>query len=274
MKCGIIIVVIGALLFLLLPLSIGKPKEGEPFKTSLMAEQEIAVGVESQWVNIENVSTLFICTVVKSEDRTFFRHRGFEFGAIYRAIKRSFNGDALVGASTITQQVAKNILVGSKRSWFRKFMEALYSVRLERTYSKLEILEYYLNSIKLGDDLWGISNASKYYFNKSAKDLDLDESLFLAGILARPTKRSDPKQVERIKSVYKRINYQLYTAGISNILTWQHLENVWPVFEIALVQNLNPIKISSAKPERIQLSLEDVLSDQCGLDRELDYALN
>lgn len=109
------------------------------------------------------------------------------------------------GASTITQQYAKNLFLDFDKTWKRKWEEALYTIRLEANYSKDEILEGYLNTINYGHGVYGIENASKFYFNKSAKDLDLAEATMLVGIPKSPSNYSPLVNIKLAKKRQKLI---------------------------------------------------------------------
>lgn len=125
--------------------------------------------------------------VVSSEDKDFYKHPGFSItgigSALYQNIIRRGDG----GGSTLTQQLVKNALLSPKRDLLRKYQEFILSVEIERRYAKAEILEMYLNSAYFGEGAFGIEDASKVYFGKAAKDLDLAEASMLIGLLPAPT---------------------------------------------------------------------------------------
>lgn len=145
----------------------------------------------SEWVNLEDISQNVIDATISVEDKNFYNHNGFDIGRIIKAGWTNLkNGKAEQGASTITQQYAKNLFLDFDKTWKRKFKEALYTMRLEANYSKDEILEGYLNTINYGHGIYGIENASKFYFNKRAKDLDLAEASIIVGIPKSPSNYS------------------------------------------------------------------------------------
>ena len=147
-------------------------------------------GSNDEWISLENISPYLIDATIAVEDKNFFNHQGFDFLRILKSLYiNAKNGETLQGASTITQQYAKNLFLSFEKTWNRKIEEAWLTVRLEAHYSKDEILEGYLNTINYGG-VFGIENASKYYFNKSAKDLTLAEASLLAGIPKWPSKYS------------------------------------------------------------------------------------
>ena len=146
---------------------------------------------KTEWVGLNDISKNVINATISAEDKNFYKHKGFD---IFRIMKASYvnirNMKTEQGASTITQQYAKNLFLDFDKTWKRKWEEALYTIRLEANYSKDEILEGYLNTINYGHGVYGIENASKFYFNKSAKDLDLAEATMLVGIPKSPSNYS------------------------------------------------------------------------------------
>ena len=134
----------------------------------------------------KNIKNAFLA----SEDKNFYNHYGFDFIAILRAlitnIMNTYSEKRVVGASTITQQVVKNLLLSNEVSFDRKFKEILLSIRVENILSKNQILELYLNDIYLGSGSYGIGSASLNYFNKSIYDLELHEIAFLAALPKAP----------------------------------------------------------------------------------------
>ena len=152
-----------------------------------------------EWSGIDNISEHLINATVAIEDRHFFDHHGFDYlrigKAFFNNIKNKSNNE---GASTITQQYAKNLFLTFDKTWKRKITEAWLTVRLEVHYDKKDILEGYLNTINYGG-VFGIANASKYYFNKNASDLTLAEASMLAGIPNWPTKYSPYSDLEASK---------------------------------------------------------------------------
>ncbi|WP_300675608.1 monofunctional biosynthetic peptidoglycan transglycosylase [Soonwooa sp.] len=131
--------------------------------------------------------------VIASEDQLFFVHNGFDTKAIEKALKHNEKkGEISRGGSTISQQTAKNVFLWQGRSWFRKGLEVIYTFIIEKVWGKDVILERYLNSIEMGQGVFGVEAASKYYFGKSAKDLTKSEAAWIAVVLPNP-KKYDPK---------------------------------------------------------------------------------
>ncbi len=130
--------------------------------------------------------------VIAAEDQSFFTHSGFDYKAIEKAIKFNEKGNKIRGGSTISQQTAKNVFLWQGRSWLRKGLETVYTFIIEIVWGKDVILERYLNSIEMGRGVFGVEAASKYYFQKSSKDLSKNEAAWIATILPNP-KKYDPK---------------------------------------------------------------------------------
>lgn len=144
-----------------------------------------------EWIILDDISDYLIKATIYTEDKNFYKHFGFDF---FRILKASYinitSGKTMQGASTITQQYAKNLFLDFDKTWKRKWDEMWYTMKIEANYSKDEILEGYLNTINYGHGMYGIENASKFYFNKSAKDLDLAEASILTGIPKSPANYS------------------------------------------------------------------------------------
>lgn len=137
---------------------------------------------------IDQIPDDFIKAIVAVEDRRFHKHHGFDIEAIGRAIYMNFKGGALSqGGSTITQQLAKNLFLNSDKTYDRKIKELAMAIKLERIYSKDEILEMYINVIYYGSDAYGIQAASQTYFGKNAADLTREECALLAGLPQAPS---------------------------------------------------------------------------------------
>ena len=154
-------------------------------------ENKLFTGSNSNdWIDLDKISPYMINATISIEDKNFYTHKGFDFPRIFKAIYVNItNGKTLQGASTISQQYAKNLFLDFGKTWNRKIDEAWLTIRLESYYSKDEILEGYLNTINYGG-IFGIENASHYYFNKSASDLTLAEASILAGIPKYPAEYS------------------------------------------------------------------------------------
>jgi len=162
----------------------------------------------NEWVDIEDISDNLINAVISVEDKNFFKHHGFDYLRIAKAMATNIKRKSIVqGASTISQQYIKNMYLDFSKTWDRKIEEAFLTLELEVHYDKEDILEGYLNTINYGQGNYGIANASRYYFNKNPKDLTLEESIILAGIPKSPNKYNPvsnyEESIKRAKVVAK-----------------------------------------------------------------------
>lgn len=140
-------------------------------------------------VQLSNISDYTEEALVAAEDKNFYKHSGFSIGSMVAALYANFatGGGSSYGGSTLTQQLAKITLLTADKNYLRKFQELSIAIAIERTYSKDEILEMYLNSVFFGENAFGIEDAAQTYFGKSAKDLDLAQSAMLIGLLPAPS---------------------------------------------------------------------------------------
>ena len=164
------------------------------------------------YVSYEEMGNNVKKAVIASEDQKFFSHNGFDYTAIKKAMKHNEKGKKIRGGSTISQQTAKNIFLWQGRSWFRKGLEAVYTFIIEKVWSKDIILERYLNSIEMGQGVFGVEAASKYYFGKSSKDLTVSEAAWIAAVLPNP-KKYDPKN----PSAYLRKKHNWIMRQMRNV---------------------------------------------------------
>src|SRR5699024_1808039 len=182
---------------------LGKPSLSFEENTVLYDTHGQVIGEESgmenrQPVALEDIAPTFMDALIVTEDQKFYSHHGFDVKRIVGAAISDVKSFSLKqGASTITQQYARNLYLTHDKTWSRKLKEAFYTMRLEHFYSKEEILTGYVNTIYFGHGAHGIEAASKHYFQKSAKDLTLAESAMLAGIPKGPTYYSPRNDVEK-----------------------------------------------------------------------------
>ena len=177
--------------------------------------------VTQQWISIDKLPNAMPLAVVASEDQRFPGHFGVDFTAIIDALEQYDDGDGLRGASTITQQTAKNIFLWSGRSFVRKGLEASLAVTLEALWGKKRILEVYLNVAEFGKGIYGVEAASQYYFGKSASRLTSYQTAQLAVLLPSPKTR-DPRNLtpalhQRVTWVQRQMR-QLGTDYLTPIL--------------------------------------------------------
>lgn len=167
--------------------------------------------MKHDWVPIEDMSIHIQKAVIASEDGKFTSHNGFDFKAMKEAHESNSSGKRLKGGSTISQQTAKNVFLWQGRSYFRKILEAYFTVLIEVFWRKERIMEVYLNSIEMGDGVYGIEAASQYWFNKSAKDLNKKEAAAIAAILPNPLKykaKNGSSYInKRTNAISKQMNY-------------------------------------------------------------------
>lgn len=149
------------------------------------------IRVAKDWVAIDMMPSSILRAAIASEDFRFVEHSGFDFDAIRKAMKANERAERqgrgkIRGASTISQQTAKNVFLWPGRTWVRKGLEAWLTILIEATWSKRRILEVYLNVIEFGDGIYGVEAASRHFFRKSAKNLTPAESALLIAVLPNP----------------------------------------------------------------------------------------
>ena len=158
------------------------------FKSVGSVFSEKKIGINHDWVPIEKISKSMQRAVIKAEDYRFYQHNGFDFEAIQKAIEYNKRHKKKIGASTISQQTAKNVFLWPSRSWVRKGFEVYFTVLIEFFWTKERILEVYLNVIELGPGVYGVEAASQKYFKKAAKKLNNSEASLMAAVLPNPIK--------------------------------------------------------------------------------------
>lgn len=139
-----------------------------------------------EWKNINEISKNLQIAVICNEDQHFLNHNGFDFDAIQEAFENNKLGKRKKGGSTISQQTAKNVFLWPQRSYLRKGFEAYFTFLIELLWSKERIMEVYLNSIEMGDGIYGAEAASQFWFKCSAAQLNLDQATAIAVILPNP----------------------------------------------------------------------------------------
>lgn len=161
-----------------------------PITTVILSESiSLDQKVNQEWRTIDKIGKNVILTVLASEDSNFCNHNGFDFNEIFRAKEKGFSR----GASTISQQVSKNLILWRERSWLRKGLEALITIMIETLWSKKRILEIYLNIAETGNGYFGIQAISNSLFKKNSYDLTLKEASYIAVTLPNPKKRNAKK---------------------------------------------------------------------------------
>ena len=149
--------------------------------------------IRHDWVPSEEIANNLKLAVIASEDQNFPNHNGFDYEAIQKAMEDNKKGKRVRGASTISQQTAKNVFLWPQRSWFRKGLEVYFTFLIELFWSKERILEVYLNSIEMGKGIYGAEAAAQAWFGKSAANLTAYEAAAIAAILPNPREyRANP----------------------------------------------------------------------------------
>lgn len=149
-----------------------------------------SVKLKKTWMPINKISSNLQLAVICAEDQNFFQHYGFDMDAIGKALEHNKNHKRKRGASTISQQTAKNVFLYDGRNWVRKGFEVYFTFLIELLWNKERILEVYLNVVEFGDGVYGAEAAAQQYFHTSAKKLSRNQSAMLAAILPNPRKFS------------------------------------------------------------------------------------
>jgi len=166
-----------------------------------------------RWVDYDEISPNIAIAVVASEDQKFPRHGGFDYDAIADALEDSADGGPMRGASTISQQVAKNLFLWPGRSFVRKGIEAYFTVLIEALWPKRRILEVYLNVAEFGPGVFGVGSASARFFGKTAARLDRDEAARLAAVLPAPRQLHADRPSAYVRARTDRIAREMSRLG-------------------------------------------------------------
>lgn len=213
-------------------------------------------------VNYEELPESLINAFVSAEDKGFWEHEGIDYiGMMRAAIVNIRTGEKKQGASTITQQVVKNLLLSSERTFRRKFQEIILARRLEQALSKKEILMLYANEIFFGHGRYGVQEAARYYFGKAVADLNVGESAMLAGLPKGPNHYS-PKKEKNYERAKARQSYVLQEMTNNGYLTVEEAQK-WIDEPIAVVDDANP-QLGQA-PEFVEVARAQLL-EQIGKD--------
>ncbi|AKU29974.1 MULTISPECIES: transglycosylase domain-containing protein [Bacillus] len=212
----------------------------------------------------DSVKELFL----RSEDRNFYDHKGIDFMGVIRALAANVKNHGISqGASTITQQLSRNLYLSHERSFSRKFTELLYSYELERKFTKEEILESYLNTIYFSNGVYGVGSAANYYFDKPLSSLTLAQMAFISAIPNNPTLYDPLKQFKHTKKRQERLLGILEKDGV--ITKKQYKKAVKEKISLSLSEkkNLYPDYVTYANEE-----FTDLVSDQEGFTKRLKKA--
>ncbi len=212
---------------------ISRLKKENPRETSFMKYRERAwqekgkkIKITQIWTPLANISPYLIKAVLIAEDDKFYRHEGFDFEAIQKAVEKDIKaGKFKSGGSTISQQLAKNLYLTPSKNPIRKIKEAILTWRIERTLSKKRILELYLNVAEWGEGIFGIEAASSRYYGKSASALAPDEAARLASVLPNPRKYN-PIGTSKYVENRSRIIYDIMVRRGIVIPAYEEIENI------------------------------------------------
>lgn len=246
-----------------------------------------------EWTYLENINQDTINAVLAIEDKNFYNHYGFDVLRIGKAFFTNIQNQKIVqGASTITQQLVKNLYLDFDKTWERKGKEAFLTIITEMQYKKDDILEAYLNTINYGQGNYGISNASKYYFNKTPSELSLEESIMLAGI---PKSPNNYNPISNKEKCIKRANIVASLMYKSEYITKEEFDNInfdnVPIYgknekhnlqmimyyQDAVLKELNDIGISNETLEKggLQIYTNLDMKKQASLEKNiLEYSNN
>lgn len=191
-----------------------------PITSSIMIQRQISGFFDGDfelityhWVNYNDVSKYMPIAIVAAEDQNFPNHFGFDFKQIEKALKENKRGRRIRGASTITQQVAKNLFLWEGKSFVRKGIEAYFTLLIELLWDKQRILEVHMNIAEMGDKIFGVGTASVAYFKKPAAGLNIRQAALLAAILPNPKKYSAIKPSGYVRGRQNWIVRQINSLG-------------------------------------------------------------
>src|SRR5680860_80932 len=210
-------------------------------------------------VKLDQISQNLINATIATEDQEFYKHHGVDFKGIARAIYKDIvSGEKLQGGSTITQQLIKNSILTSERTFSRKIKEFILAIETEQKFSKDEIMEMYLNQIPYGSNAYGIESAAQTFFGKSAKDLDISESALLAG-LPKATTYYSPygAHPEAVEQRYQNIIWQMEGEGYINA------EEAKIAKEEKILKRIKPFEASIKAPHFV-MYVKQQLVDEYG----------
>ena len=191
-----------------------------PVTSSIMVQRQITglfdgefELVKYHWVSYDDVSKFMPIAIVAAEDQNFPKHFGFDFKQIEKALKENKRGRRVRGASTITQQVAKNLFLWEGKSFVRKGIEAYFTLLIELLWDKQRILEVHMNIAEMGEKVFGVGTASVAYFKKPAASLNIRQAALLAAILPNPLKYSAVKPSGYVRGRQNWIVRQINSLG-------------------------------------------------------------
>ncbi|MBI0414756.1 MAG: monofunctional biosynthetic peptidoglycan transglycosylase [Nitrosospira sp.] len=179
-------------------------------RLGIMKKNDSRAKLYTQWVSYEHISPHLKRAIITAEDNKFLEHEGFDFEAIQKAYKKNMQrGKLLVGGSTISQQLAKNLFLSDKKTPWRKLEEVIITLMLENVMSKRRILEIYLNIIEWGNGIFGAEAAAHYYYGISSVSLTAEQSAFLTAMITNPRfydkNRNSPQLLKKMNIILNRM---------------------------------------------------------------------
>lgn len=209
---------VGIIILVMFALSILMPilyKWVNPPITPLMVIRKVQNGgpIEHEWVPLENISSYMVRCAIASEDGNFLGHSGFDYIAINQAIQERESGRRKRGASTISQQTAKNVFLWPKSSWVRKGFESYFTFMIEHIWGKERIMEVYLNVIEMGPGIYGAEAAAEHYFHTTAERLTLRQSALITACYPAPLKRSASNPSSYVRKRASQVQAQSGAVG-------------------------------------------------------------
>ncbi len=208
MVIGVPVFLVGGTLLIYLGLpDVGDLMTNNPRTTALMLQRfreakqsQTNLVIRQQWISFDKIPELFKNMIRVTEDAGFYQHQGVDLAELKAAIKKNWQkGKFVRGASTITQQLAKNLYLTTDKSIIRKIKEFLITRRLESQLSKNRIFDLYLNVIEFGPGIFGVQAAAKYFFNKNVNQLELEEMVRLTAVIPKPLKETPTRNSSWIK---------------------------------------------------------------------------
>lgn len=168
-----------------------------------------SIKMHHHWVPMEEISRHMPVAVMASEDQRFLKHHGFDYNAIEKAAIHNMKGGKRHGASTISQQTAKNVFLWPGRSWIRKGFEVYFTFLIEMMWSKQRIMEVYLNSIEMGDGIYGVDAVAEYHFNTTASQLSRSQCALVAATLPNPLRFNSAAPGEYMRKRQRQIEHEM-----------------------------------------------------------------
>lgn len=168
-----------------------------------------SIKMHHHWVPMEEMSRHMPVAVMASEDQRFLKHHGFDYNAIEKAAIHNMKGGKRHGASTISQQTAKNVFLWPGRSWIRKGFEVYFTFLIEMMWSKQRIMEVYLNSIEMGDGIYGVDAVAEYHFDTTASQLSRSQCALIAATLPNPRRFNSAAPGEYMRKRQRQIEHEM-----------------------------------------------------------------